>query len=345
MNYWEIGCGSAGRDYSNELLNLGIVCVGGDRYVERMEQVEVGDRVILKKGRQLIVAVGEITEKPERFPQGEWVLDYDGWDLRAYAKVAWHKKQMDSPVRLTQSAMTSIGLTSELRPLVDKIITQTKPLASTSSLEERRHTVPALRDDDLRDALIDDGCRPLDAAGILQAFDHVRQLARYYRSACDSGRCRAEDIREHEIRAFLVIPLLVALGWSEQQMKIEHAVEGKHIDIACFSRPYLNDGDGGQSEDVALVVETKRFSQGLDAGVLDQAGGYARSFPRCRSVVVTNGYIWKTFVREKWKRGFAEQPTAYLNVLKPRSGSVFYPLAGGAGDVLKQMMPNHAQRR
>jgi len=34
------------------------------------------------------------------------------------------------------------------------------------------------------------------------------------------------DIREHETRTFLVIPLLLALGWAEQQLKIEMPAAG-----------------------------------------------------------------------------------------------------------------------
>lgn len=86
--------------------------MGGSKYVERMNQVEVGDRVVVKKGRQQIVAAGQVTEKPAAFSEGEWILDYDGWDLRAYAKVAWHKKQIESPLRLTQSAWSSISSVS-----------------------------------------------------------------------------------------------------------------------------------------------------------------------------------------------------------------------------------------
>ena len=89
------------------------------------------------------------------------------------------------------------------------------------------------------------------------------------------------DIREHETRSFLVLPLLLALGWSEQQIKIELGVKGerKRIDIACFARAYRRDSSGELNyEDCTLIIETKDFRLGLEEAP-DQAKAYAEHFP------------------------------------------------------------------
>lgn len=65
MNYWQIASGSNGRDYSNIFLRYGIACAGGETPISWTGQVRVGDRVILKRGMQEIVAVDEVVERKD----------------------------------------------------------------------------------------------------------------------------------------------------------------------------------------------------------------------------------------------------------------------------------------
>ena len=87
-----------------------------------------------------------------------------------------------------------------------------------------------------------------------------------------------------------------------------------------------------------MLVETKGFGSGLDHAK-DQVSRYTKSFPECGLFVTTNGYIYKTYT--KGEEGWQEQqpPTAYLNLLSPRRGCVRYPVARGASEVLKMLMP------
>lgn len=160
-------------------------------------------------------------------------------------------------------------------------------------------------DDDILEFLIREGLRPAAAEDLTSAFRRIRLLARhYYRD------CQWEDVREHETRSFLILPLLVALGWPEQRLKIELGVKGGRVDIACFSRPYRR-----RNDECVLLLESKGFSQGLFYAH-DQAKAYAENFPNCGVVVVSNGYCYKTYRRQA-DGSFSLKPSAYLTRRSP----------------------------
>jgi hypothetical protein len=166
---------------------------------------------------------------------------------------------------------------------------------------------------------------------LTEAIRRIRLLADYYYR---SGRW--DDIREHETRTFLVVPLLLALGWAEQQLKIELPVKGVgRADIVCFTGPFLQCRD----EDVAVIIETKGFASGLDFA-RSQAEGYAKQFTNCRVILITNGYCYKLYRRAK-NDSFSTDPSAYLNLLKMKDR---YPLdpekVAGATEVFKWLMPS-----
>jgi hypothetical protein len=125
----------------------------------------------------------------------------------------------------------------------------------------------------------------------------------------------------------------LALGWAEQQLKIEFPAGGGRADTICFSRPFHQ----AEKECVALI-EAKAFSSGLDYAP-NQAREYAKAFPSCAALVVSNGYCYKAYRRTE-AGTFSDKPSAYLNILSPTKA---YPLdpanVGGALDVLRLLMP------
>src|SRR6266705_5401642 len=117
--------------------------------------------------------------------------------------------------------------------------------------------------------MIVQGLRPSAADELTNTIRKIRLLADYYYK-----QSWWEDVREHETRTFLVVPLLLALGWAEQQLKIEFPVPRVgRVDIACFTGPFLQCSD----EDVVVLIETKGFSSGLDFA-RGQAEAYATQF-------------------------------------------------------------------
>jgi|TARA_Y100000031_G_scaffold3556_1_gene4350 hypothetical protein len=328
VKYWQIAAGSIGRDYGKDFVRYGMAFVGGHRNVTRMAQVAAGDRVLLKKGTSRIVAAGEVVVRNGKH-RGEndkaWLRDFDGWDLRGYCFVNWHVPAKPWPTTgLTRTTIQNV-LTRRLREVTDEIISS---VPVHESLDPEPGETRPIPDEQIVEYLIAQGLRPGAAEDLTDTFRRVRLLARYY-----YGQNRV-DIREHETRTFLVIPLLLALGWAEQQIKIELPVKNVgRADVACFSKPFTR-----SDNKCVLIVETKGFNQGLHYAHR-QVAGYAKQFPTCRVIVVSNGYCYKTWIRQDGEV-FAETPTAYLNLLNPRDR---YPLdpdnVQGSLEVLRTLLP------
>jgi len=154
----------------------------------------------------------------------------------------------------------------------------------------------------------------------------LRRLADWYARV-------GEGLGEHEIRTFVVIPLLLALGWPEQRIRIEY----KHADIALFSLPFSY-----RHAKVQRIVETKRVYAALGSSPVAQAARYADSEPACDSIVVTDGFRWKLF-----ERGFDEdegvvtpwRAVAYADIRRMRDRHPFEPRVGGADRLFLSLLP------
>jgi hypothetical protein len=335
MNYWQIAAGAGSRDYSASFITFGLAFVGGDTHVETMGKVELGDRVLLKWGKS-ILAAGQIVEREGKFKGQDdknWLRDFDGWDLRAYCFVKWHILKDWKPVDgLTRATIQKVHK-KHLIKLTDEIITNTP---QQDRISPEPSPTRKIEDHEILEFLVEQGLRPGSAEDLTTAFNRIRLLARYY-----YNNCRWNDIREHETRTFLIIPLLLALGWAEQQIKIELGTQNRQrADVACFSKPYKRLESGNTNdEDCVMIIESKGFSQGLDYAP-EQAINYARQFPNCKVVVVSNGYCYKAFKRQKNGSFDPKQLSAYLNLLNPRDR---YPLdpqnTDGSLEVLKLLLP------
>jgi hypothetical protein len=340
MKYWQIAAGSDSRDYSGDFLKYGLAFVGGSQQIAAMQQVELGDRLILKRGVSQILAAGVVVERGGKIrgdarTNGEardWLRDYDGWDLPGYCCVDWHREPAPRTVTGLTRGTIRQAHQPQLRTAADEII---QAGAKCEVVPEPGPAEP-LGDDEMLAFLIRAGLRPANAEELTDTLRRIRLLAGYY-----YRDCHWDDIREHEARTFLIIPFLIALGWSEQQIKIELGVKDGRIDIACFRRPYRRDPGTGQpnNADCVLILESKGFSQGLDYAH-GQGKEYAAQFPNSEVVVASNGYCYKAYRRKTDGTGFEDTPTAYLNLLRPRKS---YPLdpgkPNGGLELLSHLMP------
>jgi hypothetical protein len=339
--YWQVAAGSAGsREYWKDFLKYGMAFVGGWQQINTMNEVGLGDRIILKQGKSQIIAAGLVVERDGKFKgsatqpgeEKEWLRDYDGWDLPAYCYVEWHRAAVPRAVKgLTRAAIQQVHL-AELQQAAEEIIRAEPP----SPVQPEPAKTEGLADSEMLDFLITLGLRPSTADELTNTLRHIRLLAQYYYKNCAWG-----DIREHETRTFLIAPFLLALGWSEQQIKIELGVTGGRIDIACFSRAYRRDATTNKpnNEDCMLILESKGFSQGLNYAQ-EQGKEYASEFPSCRVVFASNGYCYKAYHRKSSEADFEASPSAYLNLLRPKKR---YPLdparVDGGLKVLEYLLP------
>jgi len=181
---------------------------------------------------------------------------------------------------------------------------------------------PARRvsDEQLVEGLVDNGLRPADAETVIRTIWRVRRLARWYH---DHG----QDISEHETRTFLIVPILQALGWSEQKMKIEW----RNTDIAFFSEVYKK---GKELKEPCMILESKRIWEGLGYAER-QAEGYARDFPGCSRLVVSDGICYRLYRWENNKWNWK----AYVNLLKLKDRHPYHTEIGGASEVFVSLMP------
>lgn len=331
MALWQVAAGSLGRDYSDRFLRHGLAFVGGDAFCAAMEQVKPGDILILKRGVSLIIAVGVVVERDGRcrsIGDKGWLRDFDGWDLQAWCNVDWHKP--DTPYVTTGLTRATLQGVYQ-QHLIDLASRALAEVPKRTVYEPEPPPTESVTDEDMIGQLIEFGLRPAAAEELAQALRRIRLLARFYLS-------RDWNLtKEHEARSFLVLPLLLALGWAEQKIQIELAVPGVgRADIACFRKPVRS---FGQDDDCAVIIETKNLGQGLDYAQ-DQAHRYAEKFPSCEVVLVTNGYCYKAFRRRLADGGFPTHPTAYLNIMDPRDR---YPLdpanVAGAIEVLRLLTP------
>lgn len=332
--YWQIAAGSAGRNYANLFLKFGMAFVGGDDHIAKMEEVDEGDIVVLKLGTQRILAAGTVIQR-HGIHRGcgdkEWLEDFDGWDLPAYCYVDWKQPEKKiSTSGLTRSTIQQLHQPKHTSAADDILRTGVAVPASPEPSETR-----AVEDSQMLKFLIKEGLRPSSADELTNTISRIRLLADYY-----YHHCPWENIREHETRTFLVVPLLLALGWAEQQIKIElpcrirRTRRGK-IDIACFRKNY----EGEKNECVA-IVETKGFASGLDYAQ-KQAKTYSEDFPNCKAVIITNGYCYKAHLRDEAKH-FQIVPSAYINLLKPKDRYPIDPTnVGGALEAIKWLLPNN----
>lgn len=339
--YWVVaaGSGSAGRGYSKLFLRFGMAFFGSG--ADRYDEIKVGDTIILIQGAKEIEAAGRVVSREgEHSGLGdkEWLNDVDGWELPAYCYVDW-KKPEGGPISVTGFPARPRTLFKTGAPEPQQVAE--KILAASCTPEETGCKEPEktkqVEDQELLETLVREGFRTSSADELKNKINNIRYLARYYSENYDWN----DNIPEHEARTFLVVPLLLALGWSEQQIKIELSNgKRKRIDIACFSKPYKKCEE--PRENCVAIIETKSFASGLDYAQ-EQANSYSGDFPNCKALIATNGYCYKIYLKDE-KGSFhinSYDPSAYINLLNPRDKYPLNPKKGnGALDAIRWLLPN-----
>lgn len=348
--FWQVGSGQEGRrSYSRECLKFGMAFAGDGYWRRGIEEVEKGDFVVLRYGAKKIVAVGKVVEHNGEVKgcateeKKSWLKDFDGWDLPAYCYVEWHKPHDPECSRkpLPQSGFSRLK-DAEYRE-------QARQIFENNDVYQSNRDGPSFTRK-VGDNEIADFLKKHLGESSAEAFSEIDSICKLAEKYYDAGFRYWDEFKEHEIRTFLIVPLLLALGWRREQIKIEvtprklGAQETGSIDVACFSDDYRPGAMDENGKKCRLIIESKKFSSGLADEAVDQARRYARSLNSlpehsCNLILVSNGYCYKAFTRNG-EGEFSSEPSAYLNLLKP---SHRYPLdpdnVDGALKAMELLLP------
>jgi hypothetical protein len=130
----------------------------------------------------------------------------------------------------------------------------------------------------------------------------------------------------------MVLPILLALGWSEQLL----AVEWQRVDLAAFRATPTD------AASCCFVCEVKRGGSGMQ-GVWEQALRYVGNLKlsHCRRILVTDGA--RSYLYSKRGNTWADSPMGYFNVERLRMKHVA-PKGTNAVATLMALTPMNMMR-
>jgi hypothetical protein len=317
LTIWQQAAGDTDRDYAALCVRWGVILNGPGgagpwpschlplehsgitprklrdlkRFAEKMAD---GDLVVLRIGTSSVPAVGKIVGGYE------WRDDFgdvDGWDLEHVRRVRWLWHDHNQPKTFPTYALRLGDTTQKLPDGPVKVWLSTLEISD----EAAAAALPSIPANDRRlvsldvisEFLFDHG---VASSSINMLLDQVGELARiatwYQRST--------EAPSEHETIAYLVVPLLRALGWTPQRM----AVEWNRVDVALFERLPRSD------DTLQIVVEAKKKGNSC-LTAKSQAASYAARRPACNRLIVTDGLRYGVYIRDGREQF---QLYAYLNL-------------------------------
>jgi len=340
VTVWQQAAGDTDRNYAELCIRWGVILNGpGDagpwpqcaealrndgrsskkltdlrRFAEDMRD---GDVVVLRIGTSTVVAVGRIAGPYEWHDS---FGDVDGWRLQHVRRVQWLWVDLDKPKFFDTYAMKLGDTTQKLNqgPVMDWL----------SGLQTDDDAIPALPAmfaaaeagevafEEISDFLFDHGVASTSINSLLSEIGELTRIAKWYQ--------RSDAPSEHETVAYLVVPLLRALGWTPQRM----AVEWNRVDLALFERLPRSD------ETLQVVVEAKKMGNSC-LSAKSQAMAYAAGKAGCHRLIVTDGLRYGVY--SHGKSGKFEL-FAYLNLARLRR---HYPIheCHGAEEALLAMSP------
>lgn len=351
---WQIGAGEVGRRYDDLFLEHDVMFCGPSEFgpfaessyqpvvasgrysamkigqVRKFAQeVKPGDRVLLRTGYK-VVALGIVAD--EKYEYNASFEDIFGWDVAHTHRVVW-QRQHDSALTQLQTAgdlfasrkqiptFTSVDDSTILEP-IQSLLAQTisRPLKELPPKPS-----PVLTPEEFSAKLFSKGLAYDAVDRVERALRKQKKLLNWYWSSGQAG----DRPTEHEVVAHLILPLMLALGWSEQLL----AVEWNRVDLAAFWKTPTT------HEHCKLICEAKTMGHGLQ-DVPAQAKKYAEDprFTECDKILVSDGgrfYLYRR-VDGQW----SAEPSGYVNILMPRERYTF-PRDTSAVDTMIALTPVH----
>lgn len=298
------------------------------------DNVQPGEIVLMREGHR-VKAVGVVADA--NYEWNETFDDVYGWGLEHTRRVIWQERlnanieqiQAESPLfghRKQIPTFTRVNDESVLERLRSLF-----PLIKQRPLKQLPAALPKpLSLDEVGQQLFARGVANDAVVKVIAAIERQRRLLGWYQKfGYDSARPT-----EHEVVAHTVLPLLLALGWSEQLL----AVEWKKIDLAAFW------GTPTTEKNCVLVCEAKARNHGLQ-GVREQAFSYVNELKLsvCQKVLLTDGGRFYLHERKQPNANWGEQAVGYVNVEKIRTNHIAPP-GTNAIDTIVALTPAAASR-
>jgi hypothetical protein len=331
----QIAAGTSERNYTHLFLDHDVMLIGpgnpGPFDKDKMKDYKLpqsGDysqlnsfvnytapgHIVLLRNVHRIVAVGVVAEADYKW--SETFDDVYGWDLQHVRRVIW-QDQLTQELDALQdkegdlySHMKQIPTISAVNS--EKVLDPIKPLLSNLQERELRELPPAppapLELDDVGHELFSRGLPNDSVDRLIQSIQRQRRMLKWYGSEVGKQSGRPT---EHEVVAHMILPFMLALGWSEQLL----AVEWKRIDLAAFW------GTPTTEDKCELVCEAKGLGHGLQ-NVYEQAKRYTERYnlSPCTKTLLTDGA--RLYLYEKANGQWNEKPSGYINIMKIRTNHV-----------------------
>ncbi len=345
MNVWQIATGETGRDYRDLCFAHDVMIIGHSHKGSAMKydysggkpnspesqvfnfahKPKPGDRILMRLAHE-VIGIGQIPEGKEN----QYDLDKQfncvyGWDLSHCRRVIWadgfelgslanvfehskqkptftqvHEKEIIEMVRVIDNAHFD-------RPLKDKLRLDTTPYTHET----------------LGVALFEAGISNRNIEEILQALQQAERLCNWYRS----DKCGRKPT-ENEIISHIILPLLLGLGWSHQQI----AVEWNRVDLALFKMTPTT------KDNCIVILEAKGLGRPL-GDVLIQPEGYIESLGLTNVVYILTTDGENLFVYGKDDEIWDPKPIGYISVSK-RQKAYALPKDVSLVDTLVMLQPS-----
>lgn len=353
---WQQACGDSNRDYAQLCLNLGVILNGYSKdsepnltchfdrgaYIETLargsppflrslgvtpkkkqdlirfcEEMQPGDVIVLRRGISEVAGVGIVISGYFESVNFE---DVDGWYLPLGRHVSWFIKSPnkfapydlklgDTTQQIIKNGAIARWLSSVPEPATPSAA-PLQPVFLTGTVDVNISKIA--------DYLFDRGIASSSIQKLVGEIAELIRIAEWYQRA-KQGPSEAETI------AYLVAPLLRAIGWTPQKM----AIEWNKVDVALFSSLPRDMASLG------VVVEVKKMHDSCLTAE-SQAMGYAEGKPSCNRIILTDGLRYAVFAK------YGSNPfrlCAYLNLTRMRDRYPIWPCEG-AQEAFRLMAPD-----
>lgn len=351
LQVWQIAAGEKDRSYIDLFLNYDVMFMGpgrfGNYYDHKSEyeffgrgiatqlrqfctEVKDNDIILLRFGAQA-KAIGLIKPaKPTAVRGYLWESAFDdvfGWDLQHARRVVWQHHLTDKLQKIQKKkglfyyrGSTFSKVHKQLENQLRDLFKQCKP----RELKPLPSLPKPLTLEELGTQLFSKGLPNEDVDKFILAIQRQRRLVKWYKE--NGKQCKRPS--EHEVVAHMILPLLLALGWSEQLL----AVEWRKVDLAAFGcTPTV-------PTNCCLVCEAKGYEHGLQ-NIFTQATTYVKKLglDNCKKILLTEGtrlYLYKRKENNDWDN----VPIGYLNIDFIRTNHII-PANTNAVDTIMALTP------